>query len=105
MKKLSSVALLAMATALSGPVMAQDDPNQSAQNSDTAFPNSPYKVEKGFPDAGEFNPTGRYVPPPPPVVVAPPPPPPPPVVAPPPPPPPPPPAPAPAPLPPRPDRG
>lgn len=109
MKTFTSVALAAVVAALSGPAMAQDDPNQSAQNSDTSYPNSPYKVEKGFPDAGEFNPTGRYVPPPPPVVVVPPPPPP---VAPPPPPPPPPvaappppPPPAPAPLPPRPDRG
>lgn len=100
MTRLKSVALFAVAAALSSPVLAQDDPNQSAVNSDTSFPNSPYKVEKGFPDAGEFNPTGRYVPPPPPVAVVPPPPPP---VAPPPPPPPavaPPPPPAPAPPPP-----
>ncbi len=83
MTRLKSVALFAVAAALSSPVLAQDDPNQSAVNSDTSFPNSPYKVEKGFPDAGEFNPTGRYVPPPPPVAVVPPPPPP---VAPPPPP-------------------
>ena len=66
MTRLKSVALFAVAAALSSPVLAQDDPNQSAVNSDTSFPNSPYKVEKGFPDAGEFNPTGRYVPPPPP---------------------------------------
>ena len=62
MTRLKSVALFAVAAALSSPVLAQDDPNQSAVNSDTSFPNSPYKVEKGFPDAGEFNPTGRYVP-------------------------------------------
>ena len=59
MTRLKSVALFAVAAALSSPVLAQDDPNQSAVNSDTSFPNSPYKVEKGFPDAGEFNPTGR----------------------------------------------
>lgn len=108
MKKLRSAALLAAAAALCSPVLAQDDPRQSAVNSDTSWPNSPFK-EQGFPDAGEFNPTGRYVAPPPPVVVPPPPPPvappppPPPAVAPPPPPPPPP-APAPPP-PPRRDRG
>ena len=84
MRKLKSVALLAVAAALSSPVLAQDDPRQSAQNSDTSMPNSPFKY-KGFPDAGEFNPTGRYVPPPAPVVVVTPPPP---VVVPPPPPPP-----------------
>ena len=111
MTRLKSVALFAVAAALSSPLLAQDDPNQSAVNSDTSFPNSPYKVEKGFPDAGEFNPTGRYVPPPPPVAVVPPPPPPgapppppPPAVAPPPPPPPAPPPPPPPP-PPRADRG
>ena len=110
MRKLKSVALLAVAAALSSPVLAQDDPRQSAQNSDTSMPNSPFKY-KGFPDAGEFNPTGRYVPPPAPVVVVTPPPPvvvppppPPPVVTPPPPPPTPPPPP-PEPRPPRPDRG
>ena len=84
MTRLKSVALFAVAAALSSPVLAQDDPRQSAVNSDTSMPNSPYKVEKGFPDAGEFNPTGRYIAPPPAVVVVPPPPP----VAPPPPPPP-----------------
>lgn len=102
MNKLKTVALVAVAVALSGPVMAQDDPNQSAQNSDRSWPNSPFK-EKGFPDAGEFNPTGPAAPAP--VVVAPPvapPPPPAPVVAPPPPPPP---APAPQPRAPQPDRG
>ena len=112
MKTMKSVALLAVAAALSSPVLAQDDPRQSAVNSDTSFPNSPFK-ERGFPDAGEFNPTGRYVPPPPPTVVVPPPPAPPPVVAPPPPPPavapppppPPPPPPASEPRPARPDRG
>ena len=105
MTRLKSVALFAVAAALSSPVLAQDDPNQSAVNSDTSFPNSPYKVEKGFPDAG------GYVPPPPPVAVVPPPPPPvapppppPPAVAPPPPPPPAPPPPPPPP-PPRADRG
>ena len=77
MTKLTTVALLAVAAALSGPVMAQDDPNQSAQNSDRSWPNSPFK-ERGFPDAGEFNPTGPAAPPPAPVYVAPPPPPPPP---------------------------
>ena len=60
MRKLTSVALLAVAAALSSPVLAQDDPRQSAVNSDTSMPNSPFKY-KGFPDAGEFNPTGRYV--------------------------------------------
>ena len=86
MTKLTSVALLAIAAALSGPAMAQDDPHQSAQNSDRSWPNSPFK-ERGFPDAGNFNPTGPYVAPPAPIVVAPPPPPPPPVAPPPPPPP------------------
>ncbi|AVO34136.1 hypothetical protein C6570_07680 [Ottowia oryzae] len=91
-----------------GFAVAQDDPHQSAQNSDTSLPNSPWKA-RGIPDSGEFNPTGpRYEtprpPPPPPPPVAPPPPPPPPAVAPPPPPPPPP-APPPPPPPPRPDRG
>ena len=106
MKKLSTAALIAAALVVaSGSAMAQDDPNQSAQNSDTSMPNSPWKY-KGMPDAGEFNPTGpRYEPPPPPPPpppVAPPPPPP--VVVPPPPPPPPAPPPPPPP-PPRPDRG
>lgn len=109
MKKLTTVAMLT-GLVFSGAALAQDDPRQSAQNSDTAMPNSPFKA-KGFPDAGEFNPTGRapvYVAPPaviaqapaPAPVMAPPPPP-----AAPPPPPPPPPAPAPAPMPPRADRG
>ena len=67
MKKLSTAALIAAALVVaSGSAMAQDDPNQSAQNSDTSMPNSPWKY-KGMPDAGEFNPTGpRYEPPPPP---------------------------------------
>ena len=51
MRKLKSVALLAVAAALSSPVLAQDDPRQSAVNSDTSMPNSPFKY-KGFPDAG-----------------------------------------------------
>ena len=42
MRKLKSVALLAVAAALSSPVLAQDDPRQSAVNSDTSMPNSPY---------------------------------------------------------------
>ena len=108
MKTLSTAGLIAAALlAASGAAMAQNDPNQSAQNSDASRPNSPFKAN-GMPDAGKFNPTGprQEPPPPPPAPVAPPPPPAPaPVVATPPPPPPAPPAPAPAPLPPRPDRG
>lgn len=111
MKKLTTVAMLA-SLAFSGAALAQDDPRQGAQNSDTSMPNSPLKP-RGFPDAGEFNPTGRapvYVVAQAPAPVAPAPapapapvtaPPPPPPAAPPPPPPPP----APAPMPPRADRG
>ena len=104
MRRISRAALVAASLALAGGLaVAQDDPHQSAQNSDTSQPNSPWKA-RGIPDSGEFNPTGpRYEAPqpPPPPPVAPPPPPPPPVVAPPPPAPPTP----PPPPPPRPDRG
>ncbi len=113
MKKLTTAAMLA-SLVLSGAAFAQNDPKQSAQNSDAAKPNSPLK-EKGQPDAGQFNPTGRAaVPVAPAPVVVPAPAPAPAVVVPPArpapapfvtPPPPPPPAPAPAPLPPRHDRG
>lgn len=112
MNKLTTAALLS-GLVVSGAAIAQDDPHQAHVNSDTAYPNSPWK-NNGIPDAGTFNPTGRYVPPV--VIVQAPPPPPPPVVRPPAPVPPPPavaPAPAPAPMPapapepraPRPDRG
>ena len=106
MRKLSSAALIAAALVFaSGSVLAQDDPLEGAQNSDTSQPNSPWKY-KGIPDAGEFNPTGPRYEPPPPLSPPPPPPvalpPPPPGVEPPPPPPLPPPPPPP---PPRPDRG
>ena len=89
MRKISRAVLVAAALTFAGGfAVAQDDPHQSAQNSDTSLPNSPWKA-RGIPDSGEFNPTGpRYEtprpPPPPPPPVAPPPPPPPPAVAPPP---------------------
>ena len=78
MRKISRAVLVAAALTFAGGfAVAQDDPHQSAQNSDTSLPNSPWKA-RGIPDSGEFNPTGpRYEAPPPPV--APPPPPPPPV--------------------------
>ena len=88
MRKISRAVLVAAALTFAGGfAVAQDDPHQSAQNSDTSLPNSPWKA-RGIPDSGEFNPTGpRYEtprpPPPPPPPVAPPPPPPPPAVAPP----------------------
>ena len=56
MKKLTTAAMLA-SLVLSGAAFAQNDPKQSAQNSDASKPNSPLK-EKGQPDAGQFNPTG-----------------------------------------------